>query len=115
MRIAVASDENGMIFGHLGAAPLFRIYDAEDGVIRDRLEAPALGRGHAAIVETLTQIGANVLIAGGFGAPAKAAMDAAGIRWFGGVTGECDKAVEDFLAGSLKYDPNPTCGCGCGH
>ena len=37
------------------------------------------------------------------------ALDTAGIKLYGGVTGDADKAVEAFIAGSLDFNPDVQC------
>jgi len=72
-----------------------------------------------------------VLICGGIGGGAQAALAAAGIQLYGGVSGSADDAVQALLANSLAYNPNVRCshhdhehteghtcgshGCGQGH
>lgn len=36
---------------------------------------------------------------------AKVRLEEAGIKLFGGVKGDADKAVEDYLNGTLDFDP----------
>ena len=40
---------------------------------------------------------------------AQSALAAAGIKLYGGVSGQADQAVEAFAAGKLDYDPNVHC------
>ena len=49
------------------------------------------------------------LAGGGIGAGAQNALKEAGIRFYGGVQGEADKAAADFAAGRLAYDPAVHC------
>ena len=67
------------------------------------------GQGHGALAGVLKALGVDVLICGGIGGGARAALDAQGIRLYGGVTGEADRAVEALLAGKLDYDPQAHC------
>ena len=50
-----------------------------------------------------------MLICGGIGGGAQAALAAAGIKLFGGVSGDADKAVEAFINETLDYDPDVKC------
>ena len=84
-----------------------------------------------ALAGLLAQLGVDTLICGGIGGGAQAALAEAGIKLYGGVTGEADQAVEAFLNEALSYDPNVKCshhegehehhencaggGCGSGH
>jgi predicted Fe-Mo cluster-binding NifX family protein len=46
----------------------------------------------------------------GIGGGAKRALEEAGIRLYGGVSGSADKAVESLLKGELEYDSDTECG-----
>ena len=70
---------------------------------------PTLGQGHGALAGFLAGIGAEILICGGIGGGAQAALAQAGIRLYGGVTGDADAAVDAFLAGTLDYNPDVRC------
>ena len=51
----------------------------------------------------------DVLICGGIGGGAQMALAQAGIKLFGGVSGDADAAVEAFVAGNLAYNPDVKC------
>ena len=51
----------------------------------------------------------DTLICGGIGGGAQAALANAGIKLYGGASGDADAAVEALLAGELAYDPNARC------
>ena len=57
----------------------------------------------------LMQHGVDTLICGGIGGGAQAALAEAGIKLYGGVSGDADAAVSALLSGSLDYDPNVHC------
>ena len=65
--------------------------------------------GHGALAGFLKELGVNVLICGGIGGGAQAALANAGIQFYGGVNADCDDAVTDLLAGQLAYNPCVTC------
>ena len=54
----------------------------------------------------LHALNADVLICGGIGGGAQTALAAAGIKLFGGVSGDADKAVEAFINETLEYNPD---------
>lgn len=108
MKIAVTY-ENGQIFQHFGHTEQFKVYTVEDGKIVSSEIIDTNGSGHGALAGLLYNIGADVLICGGIGGGAQMALAQAGIRLFGGVHGDADKAVESFIAGVLAYDPNAKC------
>ena len=67
------------------------------------------GSGHGALAGFLMQHGVDTLICGGIGGGAQAALAEAGIKLYGGVSGEADAAVSALLSGNLGYDPNVHC------
>lgn len=50
-----------------------------------------------------------MVLCGGIGAGAQAALAQAGIQLFGGISGSADAAAADYLAGRLVFDPNAHC------
>lgn len=129
MRIAVTY-ENGQIFQHFGHTGQFKVYDVEEGKILSSEVVSTNGSGHGALAGVLGALHADVLICGGIGGGAQAALAQAGIQLYGGVSGSADEAVAALLAGNLNFDPavhcshhdhehggeGHTCGeHGCGH
>lgn len=108
MKIAVTY-ENGQVFQHFGHTEKFKIYNAENGKIVSSEIIDTNGSGHGALAGLLSDLHADVLICGGIGAGAQMALADAGIKLFGGVTGDADKAAESFVAGTLSYDPDAKC------
>ena len=108
MRIAVTY-ENGQIFQHFGHTEAFKIYDAEDGKIVSSQVVSAMGSGHGALAGFLSIYKVDVLICGGIGGGAQTAVAQAGIRLYGGVSGDADEAVNALLNGTLGYNPNVKC------
>lgn len=108
MRIAVTY-ENGDIFQHFGHTEQFKVYDVQDGKIISSEVVSTNGSGHGALAGVLNALQADVLICGGIGGGAQAALAAAGIRLYGGTSGNADQAVEAFLKGELDYNPDVQC------
>jgi len=108
MRIAVTY-ENGNIFQHFGHTQQFKVYDVQDGKILASEIVDTNGSGHGALAGVLSALRADVLICGGIGGGAQMALAAAGIRLFGGVSGDADAAVEALISGNLAYNPNVQC------
>lgn len=108
MKIAVTYD-NGQIFQHFGHTEQFKIYEVSDGRILNGEVVNTNGSGHGALAGFLVQHGVDVLICGGIGGGAQAALAEAGIRLYGGASGEADAAVNALLAGNLGFDPNVRC------
>lgn len=108
MRIAVTY-EKGNIFQHFGHTEQFKIYDTENGEITSSKVVSTMGSGHGALAGFLTENGVDILICGGIGGGAQIALKEAGIKLFGGVSGEADKAVEDLLKNNLQFNPDVKC------
>lgn len=108
MKIAVTY-ENGMVFGHFGHTAEFKIYDAVDGKVVSSEVVDTNGSGHGALAGFLMQRGVDTLICGGIGGGAINALSNAGIKVYGGVSGDVDTAVNDFILGRLNYNPDVHC------
>jgi len=132
MKIAVTYAD-GEIFQHFGHTQQFKVYEITDGKITSSQVVDTAGSGHGALATLLGSMHVDVLICGGIGGGAQMALANAGIRLFGGVSGDPDRAVDALLAGNLLYNPSVRCdhhdhhgedhscgdhGCGshsCGH
>lgn len=108
MKIAVTY-ENGEIFQHFGHTEQFKLYTVENGKITTEQVTDTNGSGHGALAGFLQNAGVDTLICGGIGAGAQNALQEAGIRLYGGVTGNVDDAVRALLDGTLGYDPDVHC------
>lgn len=108
MRIAITF-ENGNVFQHFGHTQQFKIYDVENGQIVREEVVDTNGSGHGALAGLLANIGAEVLICGGIGAGAQNALKEAGVKLYGGVSGNADDAVHAFINGNLDFNPNVKC------
>ena len=108
MRIAVTY-ENGQVFQHFGHTENFKIYDIADNKVVSSNIFPTLGSGHGALADFLKMYNVDILICGGIGGGAQTALAQAGIKLFGGVSGNADVAVEAYLSGGLDFNPNVMC------
>ena len=108
MKIAVTY-ENGNIFQHFGHTAQFKVYEVENGQIEKTYVVDTCGSGHGALGGFLFGQGVDVLICGGIGGGARMALANAGIKLFGGVSGDADEAGEAFLSGVLEFNPDPRC------
>ncbi|MGN1099493.1 MAG: NifB/NifX family molybdenum-iron cluster-binding protein [Christensenellales bacterium] len=108
MRIAVTY-ENGGVYPHFGRAEQFKVYDVQDGRVTESRIVCTDGQGHGALADILHSLNTDILICGGIGGGAVAALESAGIKLYGGVSGNADEAVEAFIAGSLDYNPDVRC------
>ena len=101
--------ENGQIFQHFGHTEQFKIYTVEDEKVVSSEVVDTNGSGHGALAGFLADNGVEVLICGGIGGGAQMALAEAGIKLFGGVSGDADAAVEALLKEELVFNPNVTC------
>ena len=108
MKIAVTY-ENGQIFQHFGHTEQFKLYEVADGKVVHSMVMNTNGSGHGALAGFLRAFDVDVLICGGIGGGAQNALAQAGIKLFGGVSGDADQAVEAFLSATLVYNPNVKC------
>lgn len=108
MKIAVTY-ENGNVFQHFGRTEQFKVYDIEDGKVTDAQVMDTNGNGHGALAGLLSAWNVDTLICGGIGAGAQNALAQAGIRLYGGVSGNTDEAVNALLAGNLAFNPDVHC------
>lgn len=108
MKIAVTY-KNGEIFQHFGHTEQFKIYEVEDGKIVSAAVVDTNGSGHGALAGMLNVLHADVLICGGIGGGAQAALAAANIQLFGGVSGNADEAVAALISGKLNFNPDVRC------
>jgi len=108
MRIAVTYD-NGEIFQHFGHTESFKVYDVEDSAIISERILDANGSGHGALATLLSGNKVDVLICGGIGGGAQIALVEAGIQLYGGVSGNADVAVKEYIEGTLSYNPDVKC------
>ena len=108
MKIAVTY-ENGNVFQHFGHTETFKIYEVEDNQIISAEVVDTKGSGHGALAGFLKAQKVDVLICGGIGGGAQMALVEAGILFFGGVSGNADEAVINYLNDNLEFNPNVKC------
>lgn len=123
MKIAVPF-ENGEVFQHFGHCETFKIYEVENGDIVSAEVMGTNGTGHDAVAAFLADLGVNLVICGGIGGGAEAALISSGIELCSGAAGDADEAVKAFLRGELTsagvncdhhdHDHGEGEGCGCG-
>ena len=125
MRIAVTYD-NEEVFQHFGRTENFKVYEIENNQVISSEVISSNGQGHGALAGVLAINQIDVLICGGIGGGAQMALAEAGIELCAGATGNVDKAVSSYLAGTLvnagsncnhhHHEDRHTCGDhGCGN
>ncbi len=100
MKIAVTY-ENGEVFQHFGHTQEFKVYTVEDGNVQSSEIIGSEGSGHGALAGLLAGKDIDVLICGGIGGGAQAALEENGIELCAGASGNTDDAVEAYLKGEL--------------
>ena len=123
MKVAVTY-EDGNVFQHFGRTQSFKIYEVEDKQIVSSEVIGNDGAGHEALADVLRTRGIDVLICGGLGEGAKAALAAVGVEVISGAQGDADEAVRAYLNGTLEsqgvncdhhdHEENHGCGEDCG-
>lgn len=109
MKIAVTYD-NGNIFQHFGKTEFFKVYEVEDNKVISSEVIGSNGVGHGALAGFLAGQSVDVLICGGIGGGAQAALEEAGVELCAGAQGDADQAVEAYLKGELV-----STGANCDH
>ena len=109
MKIAVTYD-NGNIFQHFGRTETFKVYEVEDGKVVSSQVIGSGGVGHGALAGVLAEQKVGVLICGGIGGGAQAALEEAGVELCAGAAGDADQAVMAYLRGELVSS-----GANCDH
>lgn len=109
MKIAVTYD-NGNVFQHFGRTEFFKVYEVEDGAIVSSEVIGSNGTGHGALAGLLAGQDVDVLICGGIGGGAQAALAEAGVELCAGAQGDVDQVVDAYLKGELV-----STGANCDH
>ena len=109
MKIAVTYD-NGNVFQHFGKTEFFKVYEVEDNKVVSSEVIGSNGTGHGALAGLLADRNVDVLICGGIGGGAQAALAEAGVELCAGAEGDTDQAVEAYLKGELV-----STGANCDH
>ena len=109
MKIAVTYD-NGNVFQHFGKTEFFKVYEVEDNKVVSSEVIGSNGTGHGALAGLLADRNVDVLICGGIGGGAQAALAEAGVELCAAAEGDTDQAVEAYLKGELV-----STGANCDH
>ena len=109
MKLAVTYCD-GNVFQHFGRTEFFMVYEVEDNKVVSSEVVSSNGTGHGALAGLLSGIDVDVLICGGIGGGAQAALAEAGVELCAGASGNTDEAVEAYLKGGLVNS-----GANCDH
>ena len=113
MKIVVPYD-NGMVFGHFGQTKQFKVYETKDSKVTGSRLVLADSMGHQALGKQIVKMNADVVICGGLGKPMLEILKSGNLEVCSGVLKEADKAVEEFLLGTLIYSKDAQL-CNCSH
>ncbi len=127
MKIAIPFD-NGEVFQHFGHTETFKLYEVKAGQVVSSEVIGTNGSGHEALAGFLRELDVHVVLCGGIGGGAEAALAGADIEICSGVTGDADAAVRAYLNGEIEpagancdhhhdhdeEDGGCHCGGGCG-
>ena len=95
----------GQIFGHFGRTKQFAIFDIEGKKVVSNQLIAAGNESCTALAEFLRSKSVNVVICGGISADESNALSGAGIEYVANVQGNVRHAVEEYLMGTLQYNP----------
>lgn len=113
VKIAVTSTESGNVHEHFGRCETFTIYELEGDNLIHREVLKNTGSGHEEVANFIKELGANVVICGGIGAPAMNLLMEAGILVIPGMQGDVDIATASYLDGAV-YTEEEESSCGSG-
>jgi len=110
MKIAVAYDiTTDTIFQHFGKTQNFKIYEIENGAVVNSEVIDNGGYGHHDLATYLKKLGAEIIILGNRGQGAIDALNNAGLKQLAGISGNPDEAIQSYLNGTLKDNPDAKC------
>ena len=107
--IIAVTYQDGEVFQHFGHCENFKIYNVEEGKIKEEKIINSNGKGHGALAGFLKDNSVDVLICGGIGGGARNALAEQEIELYPGVVGSADDAVKALIEGNLSYNPNTMC------
>ena len=102
---------DGEVNGHFGRTEAFLIAEVRDGRVLSKAvrTVDGLQHDHGGLAGFLKAQGAEVILAGGMGAPMQQALKAAGFSLYCGVAGPVDQVLAAFLSGAIEQSEG-TCG-----
>lgn len=106
MKIVVAS-EGFEVSSYFGRCSNYSYYTVQDGVIVDYQNMPNTEHLCSAIAPLMKELGVGVVITGGIGTNARAALEAEGISVISGASGDVRETAEAYVAGTLKSTDSP--------
>ncbi|MBN2402057.1 MAG: NifB/NifX family molybdenum-iron cluster-binding protein [Spirochaetes bacterium] len=104
MKIALPSNQS-RVDEHFGHCPYFTIFTVNENnkiIAEDKVNSAAGCGCKTNIVETLSQMGVDLMLAGNMGEGAVNVLNNWGIKVLRGCSGDVKAVAEDYLAGKLQ-------------
>lgn len=104
MRIAIPLQKDKVALQFAGASN-FKFYEVDQNIIS---RSYTISSGVTAIADTaafLKMAGVQMVICGGIGGAAIKELDAKGILIMGGIIGDADQRMQEFVSGTLDFKP----------
>jgi predicted Fe-Mo cluster-binding NifX family protein len=104
MKIALPSNQNRVDehFGHCQYFTVFTVNDNKEIVAEDKVNSAAGCGCKSNIVNTLSAMGVNLMLAGNMGQGAVNVLQSFGIQVLRGCAGDVRSVAEQWLAGNLR-------------
>ncbi|OFI07157.1 dinitrogenase iron-molybdenum cofactor [Clostridium acetireducens DSM 10703] len=101
MKIAIASEGN-FVSGHFGHCEGFTLYNLAGKEIEKKEFVANPGHKPGFLPVFLSELNVDIIIAGGMGEMAQQLFVENNIKVIVGAEGECDKVIEEYIAGNLQ-------------
>ena len=105
MKIAVAY-QDGKVHPHFGQCTCVKLYEIDGDTVVSTDIVHMTSPGHSMIARVIYTSGASAVICGSIKPGAARGLEISDIQLFAGVTGSADEAVQSYIAGTLRHDPN---------
>jgi predicted Fe-Mo cluster-binding NifX family protein len=104
MKIALPSNQNQVDahFGHCQYFTVFTVNDNKQIIAEDKVNSAAGCGCKSNIVETLSKLGVDLMLAGNMGQGAVNVLESWGIKVLRGCAGDVKAVAQDYLAGKLQ-------------
>lgn len=108
LRYAITYDNN-QVCQHFGKSPAFMLVDMNGDELVKTILLPVLEAGHNKLADLLLTNQVQIVICGGIGNPAIAALADKDITCIRGVSGSIEDVIEKLKTSNLQDDPSHTC------
>lgn len=113
-RVAVTYFD-GKIFKHFGKCKFFKIYDIDNNRITNTNIIPSNGVSHCELVKYIVAQKVSTIICGNMGYPMQVKFNELNIKIIGGVEGDPDNAILQYINGTLVGKEEFGSDCKCEH